>query len=188
MLDGGRSCVPTCLDDSGCTAEGLEATCQRVATGGVVRHKQCVPARMTCAEHSPTQGPDVIINEVLADPPAGIAGDANGDGTRSYRDDEFVEIVNISDRVVDLSGWSLADSYRVRFRFPEGTSLPAGAVVVVFGGGNPATFQLPARVVAFAADQGLGLTNWGDSVVLSDRDGDVVDAMSFGPEAGQDRL
>ncbi len=187
MLDGSRSCVPTCLDDSGCAAEGLEATCQRVATGGVVRHKQCVPARMTCAERSPTQGPDVIINEVLADPPAGIAGDANGDGTRSYRDDEFIEIVNVSDRVVDLSGWSLADSYAVRFRFPEGTSLPARAVVVVFGGGNPATFQLPAGVVAFAADQGLGLTNSGDSVVLSDRDGEVVDAMSFGPEGGQDR-
>src|SRR5207253_643028 len=36
----------------------------------------------------------VIINEVLADPPDGIAGDANHDGVRDGTDDEFVELVN----------------------------------------------------------------------------------------------
>ena len=34
----------------------------------------------------------VVIDEILADPPTGSAGDANGDGTRNTYRDEFVEI------------------------------------------------------------------------------------------------
>jgi uncharacterized protein (TIGR03437 family) len=39
-------------------------------------------------------GRDVFINEVLADPPNGFAGDANHDGVRDGTQDEFVELVN----------------------------------------------------------------------------------------------
>ena len=50
---------------------------------------------------------DILINEVLADPPAGIAGDANHDGTRSATQDEFVELVNTTTRDIDISGYDL---------------------------------------------------------------------------------
>ncbi|MGB0513874.1 MAG: MBL fold metallo-hydrolase, partial [Wenzhouxiangellaceae bacterium] len=36
--------------------------------------------------------PQVIINEILVDPATGASGDANGDGTRSATEDEFVEL------------------------------------------------------------------------------------------------
>ena len=32
----------------------------------------------------------IVISEILADPPAGAAGDANGDGVTSSNDDEFI--------------------------------------------------------------------------------------------------
>src|SRR4051794_31368354 len=45
------------------------------------------------AQQTP-QAVSLIINEYMASPPAGIAGDANGDGTRSATQDEFIELVN----------------------------------------------------------------------------------------------
>ena len=49
-----------------------------------------------------------VINEFLADPASGSAGDANGDGTRSFSEDEFVEIVNDTGSDVDISGLTLS--------------------------------------------------------------------------------
>ena len=44
----------------------------------------------------------VLINEILADPPK-IGGDANGDGSVSSKNDEFIEIVNFGNSVIDIS-------------------------------------------------------------------------------------
>ena len=66
----------------------------------------------------------VVINEVLADPPQGQEGDANGDGSRHSSEDEFVEIMNIGKQAVHIGGWQLADRGTApggRFSFPEGT-------------------------------------------------------------------
>jgi uncharacterized protein (TIGR03437 family) len=50
---------------------------------------------------------EVIINEILADPPDGIAGDANHDGVRDSSHDEFVELINTTARDLDISGYEL---------------------------------------------------------------------------------
>src|SRR5207253_1178221 len=51
---------------------------------------------------------DLVINEVLADPPGAAAtdliGDANHDGVRSSSDDEFVELVNATSHDLNLGG------------------------------------------------------------------------------------
>ena len=52
----------------------------------------------------PARAATIVINEILADPAADLAGDANGDGVRGTYDDEFVEIVNSSAGSIDLSG------------------------------------------------------------------------------------
>ncbi|MCA1752752.1 MAG: endonuclease, partial [Flavobacteriales bacterium] len=51
----------------------------------------------------------LIVNEVLYDPPAGDAGDSNGDGTRDPLEDEFVELYNDSVEI-DISGYTLSDA------------------------------------------------------------------------------
>ena len=53
----------------------------------------------------PRAGAVLLINEVLADPPA-LIGDANRDGTISATQDEFVELVNTGSDPVPL-GWSV---------------------------------------------------------------------------------
>lgn len=126
----------------------------------------------------------VRLNEILADPPADLAGDANRDGERDAADDEFVEIVNCGSTPIDMSGWRLSDAISVRHEFPEADMIiQPGEYVTVFGGGSPTGF---GGKVSTASSGGLGLTNSGDVVSLLDGGGSIVDIHSYGSEAGHD--
>jgi hypothetical protein len=129
-------------------------------------------------------GSAVAINELLADPPAGLDGDANGDGVRDTADDEFVEIVNRSASPVDLTGWEIRDATSTRHVFPSGPVLQAGEMYVVFGGGTPS--GIPAGTET-ASTGGLSLNNTADSVQLVDAGGVIQDAHSYGSEANADQ-
>ena len=109
----------------------------------------------------------LIINEILADPPNGSAGDANRDGTRSGTQDEFVEIVNDSNAPVDISGVIVADAASNRYTFPSNTTLAARRAVVIFGGGAPpADPSFGGALIVTAGSSGLGLDNSGDTVTI----------------------
>jgi uncharacterized protein (TIGR03437 family) len=131
---------------------------------------------------------DVMINEVLADPPDGIAGDANHDGTRDSAADEFVELVNSTARDLDLSGYQLqtraanAATDTLRHRFTAGTLLPAGTAIVVFGGGaiNSTNTSFGGAQIVRASSGGLSLSNSGGVVTLRDASGAVVSSASYG--------
>lgn len=132
-------------------------------------------------------GDPLIVNEFLADPPAGPAGDANGDGTRSTSQDEFIEIVNRAATAIDLSGYRLSDADEVRHIFAGGTVVPPGESVVVFGGGRPAGRfgnALENNLVFKASSGGLSLNNTGDRVKLETSEGRLLQDIGFGPEAG----
>ena len=123
----------------------------------------------------PDQG--FIINEVLYDPPGGDPGDANGDGTRSASEDEFIEFVNDSDQEVDLSGFTLYDadqlpSLEPRHTFPNGTIIPAGGVYVLFGGGAPAG-DFGGAQVAVTTTGNMNLNNADDMITILDTEGNV---------------
>lgn len=126
----------------------------------------------------------VVINEFLADPPSGIAGDANRDGVRSASDDEFVELLGAGDAAQDLSLWSLWDRVALRHRFPQETSLAASGRIVVFGGGSPT--GVPGWV-ATASSGVLSLNNSGDEIILKDAFGGVVDHVIYSSEADHDQ-
>ncbi len=181
-----RVCSAECLSTDACPA-GYE--CMSVATGSWITSRQCVPHGLTCAvEPEPAAAPVVVINEVLADPAPDAAGDANGDGERSAFDDEFVELVSAASEPVDLSGWSLSDSFGTRFVFPAGTELLPGRAVLVFGGGDGALvrdFDGETGTLTFLGS-GLGLNNDGDTLTLYRVDGTASDTMGYGSEGGKD--
>ena len=72
------------------------------------------------------QAATLVINEYQADPADGLAGDANGDGTRSASQDEFVEVVNNGSQPLDVSGFTISDAAQVRFTIPQGKSSRLG--------------------------------------------------------------
>jgi hypothetical protein len=130
---------------------------------------------------APPAGAAIVINELLADPPA-AGGDANGDGVIHTGDDEFIELANTGLDPVSLAGWKLSDAVRVRHLFGEADAVPGGGFFVVFGGGAPAGFAH-----ASTASTGLlGLNNTGDTVSLLGPDDTVIDALTYGAEGGHD--
>jgi Lamin Tail Domain len=184
-LPSGGFCTAECTANEACPA-GYE--CMAAASGGWIKTKVCVPIGMDCGDIPVEEGPSIVINEILADPPGlepgDLIGDANGDGVRDAEDDEFIELVNISAAIVDLSGYTITDSVGTRFTFPAGTELDPGWAAVVFGGGVP---NINAPALIFVSNQALGLNNSGDIVSLFDATGSLIDAVDYGAEGGQDR-
>ena len=128
----------------------------------------------------PTTPPRLMINEILADPPAGY--DADGDGTAGAVSDEFVELINAGTAALDLSGGSISDGERIRGVFAPGTVVPAGGVLVVFGGGVPRLMGI--HTVSFGP---LQLNNGGDTVTVRTAGGALLATAAFGSEGGRDQ-
>ena len=123
-------------------------------------------------EYNGCSQPLLIINEVLYDPPSGIEGDANGDGIREAQEDEFIEFVNLGG-TLDLSGYTVHDNAQERHVFPQGTIIPSGGVLVLFGGGNP-TGTFGNAIVQTASAGILNMNNAGDFVTVYNSNGEVV--------------
>lgn len=125
-----------------------------------------------------------IVNEVLYDPPDGLAGDANGDGTRDPQEDEFIEFVNDSPQEIDVSGYKIYDAEALtinvpRFVIPDSTIIGAGKALVVFGGGNP-TGNFGGATVLTSTDV-LNLNNAGDFMTLTNAADSVIATFDVEP-------
>src|SRR5262249_47704158 len=142
-------------------------------------------------------GGDILINEVLADPPGAVptelTGDSNHDGVRSSSDDEFVELVNSTSRDIDISGYQLfarrssaGSSDTLRHTFAAGTIVPARTAVVVFGGGAPnATDAIFGGALVLKASTGaLSLSNTGGIVTLRESTGAIANIFEYGGATG----
>jgi len=120
----------------------------------------------------------IIINEVYADVAVNIIGDANGDEFRSAREDEFIELFNPEDTTIDISGFEMLVGGMNRHLFPDATIMPAKTFIVVFGGGQP-NGLFGGSPVVLASTGNLNLSNAGTTVTLKNKNGTVVDSMTY---------
>ncbi len=124
----------------------------------------------------------IVLNEILADP-RGL--DVNGDQVPDTHEDEFVELLNRTDKDLDLSGVTLRVGSRTVHVF-EPRCLKARAALVIFGGGHPVA--LPSE--AIVAQSRLTLANDGSTVLLMSAQGGLgvepsplLDSISYGADA-----
>ncbi len=119
----------------------------------------------------------IVINEIHADPSnaAGDVGDANGDGTANFRDDEFLEFYNTGTDPIVMDNYSIEVNGTLRHTFTTATILP-NTFMTVFGGGTPTGITGLVQV-SNEGTNGLSLTNGGATVVLKDNNG--VEVVSF---------
>ncbi len=153
---------------------------------GSMAKKQRAEANNLKQELAP-QAVSLVINEYLADPPAGSAGDANGDGTRDAAQDEFVEVVNTSSTPLNVGGFTISDSTQIRFTFPAGTTIPGGEASVVFGGGSPmGSFGNAAAngLVFKTGSGGLSLNNGGDTITIKDNSSATIATLTYSAVEG----
>lgn len=123
--------------------------------------------------------PKIVINEIHADPDERW-GDADGNGVVDSGD-EFIEFINDEFRDVDLSGWTVSDNEEVRHTFPEGSIIPAGGAVVLFGNNDvQSTGSFGGALVQSSNESGgLSLDDNGDSIELRDSYGNIVFSQSY---------
>ena len=93
-------------------------------------------------------------------------------------------MVNVSEQILDLSGWQVYDEVRLRYTFPDGAVLPPGCGLVLFGGGEPSG-DFGGSLVFTAGS--LGLNNTGDIITLLGPEGVEMVAVEFGSEGNQDQ-
>ena len=95
----------------------------------------------------------VRINEVLANP----SGPSN-------EPDEFIELINIGDEQLDISGWILSDTQGsiTSFIIPDNTIIEKGSFL---------SFRRSLT--------GISLNNSGDGVILKDSQDNQIDSLSF---------
>tara|TARA_B100000902_G_scaffold393383_1_gene447502 strand:+ start:1042 stop:1737 length:696 start_codon:yes stop_codon:yes gene_type:complete len=141
---------------------------------------------------------NLLLNEVLYDPSnSGLDGDANGDGEYVHNDDEFVELVNVSNSNLDISGYEFYDNANLMSGMPNhivppGTVLPPMKAYVVFGGGNP-TGDFGGAIVHTASASVLNLNNSSDTLTIKNDIGETIivfdiEALSNNPNESYSRL
>lgn len=126
----------------------------------------------------------IFISEILADPPTGLEGDANKDGTRSSSGDEFVELFNDGPDAVIIGGWTLSDADAVRHVFAPGAVIDPRQYLVIFGSGSP---NLPGLAALTSSSGSLSLNNSADSVSLFSEVGALIDSVTYDALANQDQ-
>ena len=141
---------------------------------------------------------NLLLNEILYDPSnSGLDGDANGDGEYVHNDDEFVELVNVSNSNLDISGYEFYDNANLMSGMPNhivppGTVLSPMKAYVVFGGGNP-TGDFGGAIVHTASASVLNLNNSSDTLTIKNDIGETlivfdVEALSNNPNESYTRL
>jgi len=120
--------------------------------------------------------PKVLISEVYYDV-------AQGKGEDPYN--EWVIIHNLEGEDIDLSGWEICDNESCD-SLPN-LVLPSGNFAIISA--SSTTFELwripkwMIKILLTTKTIGNGLANKGDRVILKDKEGRIVDAMSYGEDA-----
>jgi spore coat protein CotH len=122
---------------------------------------------LTAATNTP-----VLINEFMAQNERAFA-DPQGDF------DDWIELVNVTDREVDLTGHYLTDDSTrpQKWPFPDGTKIPANGYLLVWADENGT--DTPGLHASFK------LAREGEEILLIDTDADlnaVLDSVTFGPQ------
>lgn len=114
----------------------------------------------------------IALNEFLADNGSGLK---DGDGEF----DDWIEVVNVSDHEVDLTGFHLSDDPQAptRWAFPEGSVLSAGERILIWADDEPVEGELHADFKLSKSGETLTLFGPGEGSAR------VVDSVAFGAQA-----
>ncbi len=115
------------------------------------------------AQNNPARNTDIVINEIMADPPG------------NERDGEFVELHNRGLSDVIVGGWKLDSA--VNFTIPAGTTIPAGGYLVI--GANAVNLNTIYTGLTAIGNWSGSLGNSGDLLRVEDANGNLVNQIDY---------
>ena len=113
----------------------------------------------------------IVITEIMATP-AAVDG-------REPTELEFIELTNLGEQVVDLTGWAFDRG--VDYRFPAESSIAPNAYLVIAADPQAFTARYPEAPKPFGPWVGQ-LGNRGNTIRLVNASGDTVDRVSYSDE------
>jgi len=119
--------------------------------------------------------PKVLISEVYYDV-------VEGKGKDPYN--EWIIIYNSEEREIDISEWKICDNHSCE-PLPSIVLLPKSFAIVTASSTTFDFWRIPkgmTKIVLSTKTIGNGLANDGDRVILKDKEGRIVDAMSYGDD------
>lgn len=115
---------------------------------------------------------DIVINEIMYNEPEDYT--------------EYIELYNVSDKVIDLAGWQQANDTSTRnILIEEQKILPPGSYIAILPNFN--LLNIFPDIPHLNAGTGLAtLKNGGDNVVVANAEGVIIDSLRYSPEWGGD--
>ncbi len=117
---------------------------------------------------------DLVINEVYY----AVQNDTNGNGAIENSRDEFIEIVNVSYKILSLNNLSIWDSLDNSYRHEFTGSLNPGEAIVIFGG-DVSNMSAEHTTFVTASSGRLSLNDNGDKVRIVKDGSTVIAEMEY---------
>ncbi|MFC5367064.1 lamin tail domain-containing protein [Salinirubrum litoreum] len=120
-----------------------------------------------------TSGSDATASTTTDRLAVSVVADAEGNDNENLNG-EYVTLRNRGDDSLDLSGWQITDEAGKTYTFPDGTTLAGGATLRVHSGSGA-----DDGTDYYWNRSGAVWNNGGDTVRLSDADGELVVSLTY---------
>jgi hypothetical protein len=125
--------------------------------------------------------PTVVINEIMYNPPTSMGPDY---------DYEWIELYNPTDADVAIGGWSVEDASGGGYTLPDNAIIPAKSYLVIARNAvKVKSYYSTDRnfdATAVHGDATFSLNNDGDTIILKDNKGSIIDQVQYSPSWGAD--
>lgn len=108
---------------------------------------------------------DIIINEFMAAP-----------SSDNVINEEFVELFNLSKKVISVEGWTLSDNSNPSSPFSP-KIIPPGGYLILTSTGNVSLFEGYGEVLGVSSFQALN--NTGDEIILKNQLGEIINQTRY---------
>ncbi|MDZ7605784.1 MAG: lamin tail domain-containing protein [Cyclobacteriaceae bacterium] len=109
---------------------------------------------------------DVVINEI------------NYNSSESFNVGDWIELLNISDRDINVSGWRLLDGNDNEYIFPVGTIIERGNFLVICKDRKDFAAHFP-DVLVVEKELDFGMSSGGDCITLLSSDNKQIDKVCY---------
>jgi len=144
---------------------GLENTLELISLPDLAGNSMDTVIQIFYVDPAPYTYRDVVINEIFADP--------------SPQEDlplfEFVELLNISDRIIDLTSWQFSDGSK-NSSFPNQLLFPDSILIICSEEAKESYQQLGTTL---ALSNWPALNNASDALKLLDKTGLIIDSLTY---------
>jgi parallel beta-helix repeat protein len=122
--------------------------------------------------------PKILISEIYFNPDS-LHGTT---GTNEW-ENEWIELRNLDDKEIDISGWKISDNYSV-VTIPNSPPIPPGGFAIITP--TTSTFDfwigIPTDTIKIVLNEkiGNGLSNENNQITLKDKEENIIDSVCYG--------